>query len=71
MLADTANHLEVLVCKASWLNEVCLRSWRNWQARLLEVHVPVTVWWSKSSGPHHVSGNFNFAAEDDVRPYRL
>jgi hypothetical protein len=35
------------------LNEfVCLQSWRNWQTRMLEVHVPVRVWRFKSSRPH-------------------
>jgi hypothetical protein len=27
-------------------------AWRNWQTRMLEVHVPVKVWKFKSSRPH-------------------
>src|SRR6516165_2210166 len=48
---NARNQLEVGV-RAS-LNRVrCLRSWRNWQTRMLEVHVPVRVWRFKSSRPH-------------------
>ena len=32
-----------------------MRMWRNWQTRMVQVHVPARVWRFKSSHPHHDS----------------
>src|SRR5258706_1460302 len=42
-----------------------LRSWWNWQTRMLEVHVPERVWRLKSSRPHqNVSGQWGREGSD-------
>ena len=34
-----------------------VRMWRNWQTRMVQVHVPARVWRFKSSHPHQVIEN--------------
>ena len=42
-LRNAQNALEVAV-RASWCEKFSSWSWRNWQTRMLEVHVPERVW---------------------------
>ena len=37
---------------------LCMRIWRNWQTRMVQVHVLARAWRFKSSYPHHAGAKF-------------